>query len=127
MSYANQAAAASAAYRTSQQLDQRPAAVLAAVHQELASVVNSAIAAYRRRALDEMCRHNARAVHLLWGLMAALDGHSPETGRLVEGYARLRDAINRVFVDSNEINTLEAGVEWLRQLTRNFLNELRAA
>jgi hypothetical protein len=125
MTYA--AMAASAAYRTSQQLDQRPAAVLAAAHQELAVVLTSAIAAYRRRELDEMCRHNTRAIQLIWGLITALQGHSPETNRLVADYGRLRDALNMVLVDPKEINTLEQGVEWLRAMTRQFLAELQAA
>ena len=125
MTYA--AMAASAAYRSSQQLDQRPAAVLAAAHQELAIVLSSAIAAYRRRALDEMCRHNARAIQLIWGLITALQGHSAETNRLVSDYGRLRDALNMVLVDPNQINTWEQGVEWLRTMTRQFLAELQAA
>ena len=121
------ARAVSAAYRSSQQLDQRPAAVLAAVHQELAVVRSSAIAAYRQRALDEMCRHNARATQLLWGLITALQDRSPETNRLVADYARLRTALNMVLFDSNEINILERGLEWVRSMTRSFLAELQAA
>ena len=121
------AAKAASAYRSSQQLDQRPAAVLAAAHQELAIVLSSAIAAYRRRTLDEMCRHNARAVQLLCGLITALHGHSPEADRLAAHYIRLRSAVNMALLDANEINVLEEGVAWLRTMTRSFLTELQAA
>jgi hypothetical protein len=125
MTYA--ASMAASAYRSSQQLDQRPAAVLAAAHQELGIVLSSAIAAYRRRSLDEMCRHNARALQLLYGLSVALEGHSAETNQLVADYARLRNAINMVMFDAKEINTLERGAEWARTMTRSFLGELQAA
>ena len=125
MTYASMAA--SAAYKTSQKLDQRPAAVLAAAHQELAVVLTSAIDSYRRGALDEMCRHNTRALQLLYGLIAAMQGHSPDADRMAAQYGMLRDAINMVLVDSKEINTLERGVEWTRTMTRSFLTELKAA
>jgi hypothetical protein len=118
MSYA--AARAAAAYRSSQKLDQRPAAVLAAAHQELARTLTPAIAAYERRALDEMCRCNARAVQLLWALTMALRGRSPETDRLVQGYARLIDALNRLLYEPTAMKTLGEGLEWAKELTRMF-------
>jgi hypothetical protein len=124
MSHAPHAAAAAAAYRSSQQLDQRPAAVLAAAHQELACLTAQAIAAYRRGALDEMCRCNARAVQLLGGLTAALEGRSAETNALARDYARLRDAFNRMLFEPAEIDTLQSGLEWSKTLTRMFLNHL---
>jgi hypothetical protein len=123
MSYAAHAAAA-AAYRGAQQLDQRPAAVLAAAHQELARLAASAISAYRAGALDEMCRCNGRAVRLLGGLIAALEGRSPEADRFVREHARLRDAFNRMLFEPAAIETLQMGVEWSKNLTRLFLKEL---
>jgi hypothetical protein len=124
MTYAAQAAAA---YRSSQQLDQRPAAVLAAAHQELAGLLASAIAAYQRRALDEMCRANARAARLLWGLASAFRGGSPETDRLVADYLRLVDAFNRLQFDPAAIDELREALDWLRKLTRMFLMELSSS
>jgi hypothetical protein len=117
------AARAAAAYRSSQQLDRRPAAVLAAAHQELARRLAAAIAAYQRRALDETCRCNAQAVQLLGGLIAALQDRSPETNRLADDYRRLRDALNRLLLDPAEIQTLQSGVEWSKNLTRMFLRD----
>lgn len=125
MSYAS--AQAAAAYRSSQKLDQRPAAVLAAAHRELAGMLASAIAAYERRALDEMCRCNARTVQLLWGLTMALRVRSPETDRLVQGYARLIDALNRLLSEPSAIVTLTEGLEWAKSLTRMFHDELDSA
>jgi hypothetical protein len=125
MTYA--AAQAAAAYRSSQQLDQRPAAVLAAVHQELAGLLASAIAAYERRALDEMCRANARATRLLWGLVSAFRGRSPETDRLVADHVRLIDALNRLQFDPAAIDELRVALDWSKKLTRMFLVELSSS
>jgi hypothetical protein len=117
-------AQAAAAYRSSQKLDQRPAAVLAAAHQELAAVLAAAIAAYRTGALDQMCRQNARAVRLLSALITAMQGGSAETQRLVRDYASLRHALNRLLFAPAEIETLQTGVEWSKTMTRMFLSEL---
>lgn len=118
------ASAALAAYRTSQKLDQRPAAVLAAAHQELTVEIGAAIAAYRAGALDQMCRRSERAAQLLGALIAALQASSPETDALVRDYVRLRKSLNRLLFEPIEMETLQLGVDWLRTLTRLFRTEL---
>lgn len=125
MSYvAIQAAQAAAAYRTSQKLDQRPAAVMAAAHQELTALLSAVISAYQARTLDQMCRCSDRAALLLGALISTLEGRSAETDRLVHDYAALRISLNRLLFAPNEIETLRSGVEWSKTMTRMFLSEL---
>jgi hypothetical protein len=111
---------AAAAYRASQALDTRPAAVLAMAHQQIAASIDAALFAYQERALDRMCRHNEEAVRLLIALMAAIEGRSPEGDELVRMYGRLQLAINRMLLDPREMDTIRSGHKWLQDMSKSF-------
>ncbi|MDB5444955.1 MAG: hypothetical protein JWQ97_272 [Phenylobacterium sp.] len=117
-------AEAAAAYKASRALDQRPAAVLAAVHQELALEISSAIAAYEAGGLDRMCRHAARSAQVLSALIAAVQGHSAEADVLAAGYARLRSALNCMLISPDDIKTIREGLDWTVSLSRSFCTEI---
>jgi hypothetical protein len=114
-------ATAIAAYRASQQLDRRPLAILARVYDELRLALASAIAAYERRALDQMCRHAGRATQILLVLDAALDLAPPETAGLQRFHRRLRQAVNRLLIDDSAIPTIQAGAIQLNSMSAMFL------
>ena len=117
MSSSHQAAAA---YRASQALDSRPAAALAAAHQQLAVSFDAALSAYQERALDEMCRHNERSIRILIALTASVEGRSPEADRLADMYRRLQMALNRMPFDPREIETIREGHKWLCDMSKSF-------
>lgn len=116
---------AAAAYRAVQVLDSRPAAVLAAAHDQLAGLLDAALLAHERGVLDRMCRCNAEAVRLLMGLTAVVQGRSAEGDRLAAMYARLRDAINRMLFDGREIETVRVGNIWVRDMSRSFRSSVK--
>lgn len=115
---------AAAAYRAVQALDTRPAAVLAALHQQLAAELGAALLAHRQGALDRMCRCNADAIRLLCALAAAIEGRSAEADRLVAMYARLQAAVNRMLFDVAEIETVIGGYKWASDMSRMFRSQL---
>jgi hypothetical protein len=117
MSFPQQAAAA---YRASQALDSRPAAVLAAAHQQLAASFDAALSAYQARALDRMCRHNELSGRILMALIAAVEGRSAEADELAGRYRRLQMALNRMLFDPQEIETIRSGHNWLCDMSRSF-------
>lgn len=117
MSFPQQAAAA---YRASQALDSRPAAVLAAAHQQLAVSFDAALSAYQERALDRMCRHNELSVRILTALIVAVEGRSAEADRLADMYRRLQTALNRMLFDAREIDTIREGHNWLCDMSKSF-------
>lgn len=119
------AARAAAAYRASQALDTRPAAVLAAAHQQLAANLEAALFAYQQGAFDRMCRHSEEAVRMLAALIVAMEGRSPEAGRLVGLYERLRLALNRMLFDPREIVTIRTGHNWTLDMSRSFRSQLQ--
>lgn len=119
--YANQALAA---YKATAKLDERPAAVLARAHDELARVLVSAISAYEASRLDEMCRHNARAVQLLGGLIAAMHGEDPQRARLRGMYARARRAVNSMLMEAQAVATVREAQAWCREMAYNFRKEI---
>lgn len=104
-----------AAYRASQNLDTRPSAVLAQVHDELRLSLASAISAYERGALDQMCRHNARATQLLGALCSTFNTSGGGVLELLAFYRRIQFAINRMLCDESEI-----------VVARNCLNHLNS-
>jgi hypothetical protein len=116
---------AAAAYRASQALDSRPAAVLAQAHQQLAVTLDAALFAYHQGAFDRMCRHNEEAARMLAALAAAVEGRSPEAGRLVGIYQRLQSALNRLLFDAGEIQTIRMGHNWARDMSRSFRSHLQ--
>jgi flagellin-specific chaperone FliS len=61
------------AYAAARNLNQNPRDVLAAVHDELYRAIASAKSAHEARALDQMCRHAARATQILMVLSTSLD------------------------------------------------------
>lgn len=116
---------AAAAYRASQALDSRPAAVLAAAHQQLAASLEAALFAYQQRAFDRMCRHNEETARMLAALIAAVEGRSPEAERLAGIYQRLQLALNRMLFDPREIVTIRTGHNWARDMSRSFRSQLQ--
>jgi flagellin-specific chaperone FliS len=113
-----------AAYRASQFLDQRPAAVLAAVHAELYRALASAMSAYERRALDEMCRHNVRATQILSGLSAAFEAAGAGVAMLHDFYGRIQSAVNGLLVDQSATETLQESLIQLRMMSTAFREEI---
>jgi hypothetical protein len=111
---------AAAAYRASQTLDTRPAAVLAAAHQQLATSVEAALSAYQQRAFDQMCRHNEEAIRILMALVVAVEGRSPEGDELARMYERLQRSLNRMLFDPREIEPIRLGHNWLRDMSKSF-------
>lgn len=61
------------AYAAAGRLNQSPREVLAAVHEELYRAIASAKGAHEAGALDQMCRHAARATQILMVLSTSLD------------------------------------------------------
>ncbi len=61
------------AYAAARNLNQNPRDVLAAVHEELHRAIASAKSAHEAGALDQMCRHAARATQILMVLSTSLD------------------------------------------------------
>jgi flagellin-specific chaperone FliS len=61
------------AYAAARDLNQNPRDVLAAVHEELYRAIASAKSAHEAGALDQMCRHAARATQILMVLSTSLD------------------------------------------------------
>jgi flagellin-specific chaperone FliS len=61
------------AYAAARNLNQSPREVLAAVHEELYRAIASAKFAHEAKALDQMCRHAARATQILMVLSTSLD------------------------------------------------------
>jgi flagellin-specific chaperone FliS len=118
----NLAANAAAAYRASQQLDARPAAVLAGVHEELHRVVSSVISTYRARVLDEMCRHAERASQIL--LLLDLAMQSPAGGpggvELRRFYAGMRRNVSRIQMEQTAQASLQEDLGMLRMLSIEF-------
>jgi hypothetical protein len=88
---------AHAAYRASQALDQRPAAVLAAVHEQLYAALSAAKSAYEARAFDRLCVQADQASRLLLGLQGAF-GASETKGceGLTRLYGQIQQALNRI-------------------------------
>ena len=117
MSFSQQAAAA---YRASQTLDTRPAAVLAAAHEQLAASVEGALSAYQERAFDRLCRLNEQSVRILIALIAAVEGRSPEADELARMYGHLQRSLNRMLLDPREIETIRTGHNWLRDMSKSF-------
>lgn len=111
---------AAAAYRASQALDSRPAAVLAAAHQQLAVSFDAALSAYQARALDRMCRHNELSARILMALVAAVEGRSAEADELAGMYRRLQTALNRMLFDPREIDVIRSGHAWLCDMSKSF-------
>lgn len=111
---------AAAAYRASQGLDARPAAVLAAAHQQLAAGVEAALSAYQERAFDRLCRYNEQSVRILTALIAAVQGRSPEGDELARMYGILQRSLNRMLLDPREIETIRAGHNWLCDMSKSF-------
>jgi flagellin-specific chaperone FliS len=61
------------AYAAARNLNQNPRDVLAAVHEALYGAIASAKSAHEAGALDQMCRHAARATQILMVLSTSLD------------------------------------------------------
>lgn len=83
------------AYAAAGRLQQSPRDVLAAVHEELYRVIASAKFAHERRALDQMCRHAARATQILMVLSTSLDfaAAGPDGATLRSFYRFLLDEL----------------------------------
>jgi hypothetical protein len=113
-------ARATAAYRASQQLDPRPGALLASVHDRLRLSLASAISAYEAGALDQMCRDNERSTQLLNALLAALNPAAAELGGLLAFYRRTQFALNRMLTSSDAINTARFCLNHLNSMSREF-------
>jgi flagellin-specific chaperone FliS len=109
-----------AAYKATQQLDERPNAVLARTHEELARTLAAAISAYEAKKLDEMCRHNARAVQILATLVAAFHGDTPGLDRLRGMYARARRAVNGLLLEPTAVETVRQAQTWAREMATSF-------
>ena len=114
---------AMAAYKASQRLDERPATVLARSHEELAHVLGAAISAYEARQLEEMCRHNARAVQILATLMGAFAGDAPERRRLRAMYSKARGGVNGLLIEPTAPDTVRAAQAWAREMAMTFRKE----
>ena len=65
--------AAMGAYAAAGRLNQSPRDVLAAVHEALYGAIASAKSAHEAGALDQLCRHAARATQILRVLSTSLD------------------------------------------------------
>lgn len=116
-----------AAYRASQRLDQRPVAILAAVHGQLYAALASAKSAYEARALDQMCRHAERASRLMGGLVAALDPSvSSAAAELSVFYGRTQNALNRIQHDRDASSVLHQSIIMLRAMCSEFYAKINA-
>ena len=120
-----QAAQATAAYRASQQLDPRPGALLAAVHDRLRLSLASAISAYDAGALDQMCRHNERSTQLLNALLAALNPATAELGELLAFYRLTQFALNRMLSNGDAINAGRFCLNHLNSMSREFQKHMK--
>jgi flagellin-specific chaperone FliS len=116
----SQLARATAAYRASQQLDPRPGALLASVHDRLRLSLASAISAYEAGALDQMCRHNERSTQLLNALQAALNPAAAELEGLLAFYRRTQFVLNRMLSNADAINTARFCLSHLNSMSREF-------
>lgn len=77
------------AYAAARNLNQNPRDVLAAVHEELYRAIASAKSAHETRALDQMCRHAARAAQILMVLSTSLDfSAAGPDGAMLRGFYR---------------------------------------
>lgn len=112
-----------AAYKATQQLDERPSTVLARTHEELVRVLGSAISAYEGGKLDEMCRHNARAVQILSTLISAFQGPEPQHVRLRGMYARVRRGVNGLLVEPEASDIVRSAQVWAREMAASFRKE----
>jgi len=123
----NLAANAAAAYRASQQLDARPATVLAEVHEELHRVVAAVISTYRNRVLDQMCRHAERAGQIL--VLLDLTMQSPAGGpgavELRRFYGGMRRNIARIQMEHAAHAALQEDLGMLRMLSLEFRRSSR--
>lgn len=77
------------AYAAARSLNQNPRDVLAAVHEELYRAIASAKSAHEAKALDQMCRHAARATQILMVLSTSLDfSAAGPDGAMLRGFYR---------------------------------------
>ena len=118
------AARVHAAYRASQRLDERPIAVLVALHDQISHAMASAISAHDAGALDQTCRHAARATHLLGGVLAALNPCDDETFELRAFYGALRSALNRLLSDKSAMERLRRGLDRLNSMSVMLRSEM---
>ncbi len=116
------AARAMSAYRASQRLDQSPAAILAAVHEDLVRSLEQAKFAYESKALDQMCRHAGRCSQILQALVTVL--RFPDAGvngaRLQQFYRQIQRDVTRFLIDENVTKKLDSAVITLREMCREF-------
>jgi hypothetical protein len=117
-----------AAYRASSRLDQRPVAVLAAVHQELYAALASANSAYAGRDLEALCQSSNRAAALIVGIETALSlsGTAGEA-QLLGFYRRLRKALISIQHDAGASVVLHDSLVLLRGMCVEFHERLKAA
>ena len=113
------------AYAAAGRLNQSPRDVLAAVHEELYRAIASAKSAHEAKALDQMCRHAARATQILMVLSTSLDfaAAGPDGATLRQFYRFLLDELTRASRRSNISSSYQKSLD----LIQSFCKGLRGS
>lgn len=111
------------AYTAASRLNQSPRDVLAAVHEELYRVIASAKTAHEAGALDQMCRHAARATQILMVLSTSLDfaAAGPDGAILRRFYLFLLKALT----DASRRSSMSPSYQKTLELLQPFCKSLR--
>jgi flagellin-specific chaperone FliS len=104
------------AYAAARNLNQNPRDVLAAVHEELYRAIASAKSAHEANALDQMCRHAARATQILMVLSTSLDfaAAGPDGATLRRFYRFLLDELTRASRRSNISSSYQKSLDLIQ-------------
>ena len=111
------------AYAAAGRLNQSPRDVLAAVHEELHRAIASAKTAHEAGALDQMCRHAARATQILMVLSTSLDfaAAGPDGAMLRRFYLSLLEALT----DASRRRSMSSSYQKSLELLQPFCKSLR--
>lgn len=111
------------AYAAARNLNQNPRDVLAAVHEELYRAIASAKSAHENRALDQMCRHAARATQILMVLSTSLDfSAAGPDGAMLRGFYR---SLLETLTEAARRSTVSPSYQKSLDLLQPFCKSLR--
>lgn len=108
------------AYAAARSLNQNPRDVLAAVHEELYRAIASAKSAHEAKALDQMCRHAARATQILMVLSTSLDfsAAGPDGAMLRRFYRSLLETLTEATRRSSMSPSYQKSLDFLQPLCK---------
>jgi flagellin-specific chaperone FliS len=110
------------AYAAAGRLNQSPRDILAAVHEELYRAIASAKTAHEAGALDQMCRHAARATQILMVLSTSLDfaAAGPDGAMLRRFYLSLLEALTDASRRSSMSPSYQKSLEFLQPFCKSL-------